>query len=133
MTEDTGKNEGEKEERTFTCINCPMGCTVEAVTRREEIVSIEGNICKAGENYVQQELENPTRVLTGTVKVKGGILPRIPIKSEGPIPKSKVKAATEELADVELEAPVELHQVIIENIKGTEINVITTRPMPEDH
>ncbi len=122
-----------EEEHTFTCINCPMGCTIEAVTRDEEIVEIEGNICEAGEQYVKSELENPTRVLTGTVKVKNGLLPRVPIKSEEEIPKEKVEEATEELEDIELEAPVELHQTVVENVKGTGVKIITTRPMPEGH
>jgi len=120
-----------EEEQTFTCINCPMGCTIEAVTRDEEIVEIEGNICEAGEQYVKSELKNPTRFLTGTVKVKNGLLPRVPIKTEKEIPKEKVEEATEELENVELEAPIELHQTVIEDIKGTKVNVITTRPMPE--
>ncbi len=122
----------EEEEHTFTCINCPMGCTIEAVSRDEKLVEIEGNICKAGEKYVESELKNPTRVLTSTVKVKNGVLPRVPVKSEGELPKGKVREAVKELDDVELEAPVKIRQIVIENVLSTETNIVTTRPLPKE-
>lgn len=122
----------EEEKHTFTCINCPMGCTIEAVSRDEEIVEIEGNICKAGEKYVESELKNPTRVLTSTVKVKNGVLPRVPVKSEGELPKGKVQESVKKLDDIELEAPVNIRETVIENINDTEVNIVTTRPLPQE-
>ncbi len=126
------EEEKEKQEHTFTCINCPMGCTLEAVSRDEELVEIEGNTCKAGEKYVESELKNPTRVLTSTVKVKNGVLPRVPVKSEEELPKEEVREAVKKLDDVELEAPVKIHQTVIENVLNSETNIITTRPLPKE-
>ncbi len=109
-----------------------MGCTIEAVTRGDELIEIEGNTCKAGEKYVKSELKNPTRVLTSTVKVKNGILPRVPVKSTEELPKGKILDSVRKLDDIELEAPIDIHQTAIENILDTRINIVTTRPLPKE-
>lgn len=117
------------EERVFTCINCPMGCTIRVELENNEISSIEGSDCKAGEKYVQAELENPTRVLTTTVKVKNGILPRVPVRSSDELPKEDIESCARRLDNVELEAPIEIHSPVVEDILGTGVDIITTRSL----
>lgn len=117
------------EEKVFTCINCPMGCTIRVGLENDEIVSIEGNECKAGEKYVKAELENPTRVLTTTVKVKNGVLSRVPVRSSDEIPKEDILSCVRYLDDVEVEAPIEIHSPVVEDILGTEVDIITTRSL----
>lgn len=53
----------------LTCIVCPMGCHLN-VEQSEEGFKVEGNTCKRGEKYAVQELTNPTRVITTTVKLE---------------------------------------------------------------
>ncbi len=119
----------ETEERVFTCINCPMGCTIRVEVEDDEIASISGHDCKAGEEYVKAELENPTRVLTSTVKVKNGVLPRVPVKSDGELPKGDILKCVRRLDDVEVEAPVDIHTTVVEDILGTGTDIITTRTL----
>ena len=45
--------------RTFTCIMCPKGCEVEAEFAGGRILSVNGNDCPKGKDYVTQELTNP--------------------------------------------------------------------------
>ena len=42
--------------REFTCIMCPMGCDIIAEYEGKEILSITGQTCKRGEEYVRQEM-----------------------------------------------------------------------------
>ena len=88
---------------------------------------MKGNQCDRGREYGIKELTNPTRVLTSTVKVNNAHLSRLPIKTRGGIPKNKINECIEEINKVELEAPVKLGQVIIENIQGTGVDVIASR------
>lgn len=119
----------EREERVFTCINCPMGCTIKVKIEDDEIASISGSDCKAGEKYVKAELENPTRVLTSTVKVKNGVLPRVPVKSNEELPKGDILKCVRRLDDVEVEAPVDIHTTVVEDILGTGADIVTTRSL----
>jgi len=116
----------------ITCISCPMGCDVELdIDDSDQITCMTGNNCKAGEKYVKNEYYNPTRVLPTTARVKNGVLPLVPVKSQDPIPKGLLKKAMVEIAKVELEAPVKLGDVVVENILDTGVNIVATREMPK--
>ncbi len=110
------------------CIVCPKGCHLE-VTQGNEGLNVTGNQCKRGPVYAQKELTEPTRVLTTTVKIKNGILNRLPVVTEGEILKQSLEDAMELLNNVELEAPVQTDQVIIKNLLGSGVNVIAARSM----
>ena len=66
------------EEKNLICINCPLGCPLTVSMEDGEVKKVEGNTCPRGEAYAKKELTNPTRIVTSTVKVKGGRLARLP-------------------------------------------------------
>ncbi|MGM0499543.1 MAG: DUF1667 domain-containing protein [Bacillota bacterium] len=116
----------------ITCISCPMGCDVElTIDDNNQIECMEGATCKAGEKYVKNEYYNPTRILPTTARVKNGVLPLVPVKTKEPIPKELLEKAMLEIAKVELEAPVKLGDIVIENILDTGVNIVATREMPK--
>ncbi|MGM0549056.1 MAG: DUF1667 domain-containing protein [Bacillota bacterium] len=114
----------------ITCISCPMGCDVElTIDSDNQIECLEGASCKAGEKYVKNEYYNPTRILPTTARVKNGVLPLVPVKSKEPLPKELLEKAMIEIAKVELEAPVKLGDIVIEDILNTGVNIVATREM----
>ncbi|KXS45992.1 MULTISPECIES: DUF1667 domain-containing protein [unclassified Candidatus Frackibacter] len=115
-----------KEER-LTCINCPLGCKVDLIIEEGEIVEMSGNKCPRGKEYIINEFKYPTRILPTTVRVKGGKLPLVPVKTAQPIPKERLEDAMKILAQVEVEAPVKLGDIVVEDILNTGVNVVTTR------
>ena len=112
----------------LTCIVCPMGCHLN-VEQLEEGFKVEGNICKRGEKYAVQELTNPTRVITTTVKLENSYLQLLPVKTEDPIPKGMIFDIMEALDKVRVNAPVKVGDVIVENILDTGVNVISAKTM----
>lgn len=113
----------------LTCIACPVGCQIRAEALQDKIISIEGNSCKRGESYTQEEIFRPARVVTSTVRVQGGVLPVVPVRTAGPIPKDKISLALRELAQTTVTAPIEFHQVIAPDIAGTGVAVVASRPL----
>ncbi len=111
------------------CIACPVGCQIRAETQQDKIISIAGNHCKRGESYAQEEIFRPARVVTSTVRVQGAVLPVVPVRTAEPISKDKIGAALEELAQMKVPAPIKLHQVIVEDVVGTGVDVIASRPL----
>ena len=112
--------------KKLVCIVCPKGCRLRA--RQEEgRWTVEGNGCPRGEAYALQELTAPTRVLTTTVRVTGGVHCRLPVKTSTAIPKGMLFRAMEEANAVCVPAPVQPGQVIIENLLGTGANLIAGR------
>ena len=61
--------------KQFTCIVCPNGCEIEAEVENGQVISVTGQTCPRGEQYVRQELTAPRRTIASSVLVKGGELP----------------------------------------------------------
>ena len=112
--------------RELTCVACPLGCTITVELNENEVISVTGNTCKRGEAYAKTEITNPTRSLTSTVKVNGGILPVVPVKSDKPVPKDKMFECMEVINSASVDAPVKIGQVIIENILDTGADIVAT-------
>lgn len=115
------------ESTTMTCINCPIGCFLTVSLEDGKVVGVTGNQCKRGVAYAEMESTNPTRMMCTTVRLRGGAVAQLPVKTRSPIPKAMTVACSRALADVELEAPVALGQVVMADICGTGVDVVATR------
>lgn len=109
------------------CIGCPLGCPLTVEMEGNEVKSVAGNTCPRGEAYAKKELTNPTRIVTSTVRVAGGKLAMVSVKTESDIPKGKIFDCVKALKDIEVIAPVKIGDVIVENVAGTGVNVIATK------
>ena len=111
--------------KELVCIVCPKGCRLHV--DEENDYQVIGNSCPRGETYGHNEIKNPTRVLTSTVCVEGGLYRRCPVKTESAVPKGKLMEIMQALNGVCLKAPVAIGQVVLENAAGTGVNVIVTK------
>ena len=103
------------------CIGCPLGCPLTVEMEGNEVKSVAGNTCPRGDAYAKKELTNPTRIVTSTVRVAGGRLAMVSVKTESDIPKGKIFDCVKALKDVEVIAPVKIGDVIIDSVFGTQI------------
>lgn len=115
------------EKREFVCIGCPLGCNVTVELDGTEIKNITGNTCPRGADYVTKELTDPRRIVTSLVRVTGGELPVVSVKTASDIPKDKIRDCIRALKDVELPAPVHVGDVVLKDVCGTGINMIATK------
>lgn len=112
----------------LTCIGCPMGCAVTVeMNGAGEITGVTGNTCKRGEDYARKEVTNPTRIVTSTVKVEGGTLVMVSVKTKSDIPKGKMAQCVDSLRGVCVKAPVHIGDVIVPNIAGTGVDIVATK------
>ena len=115
-------------DKELICICCPKGCHLKV---DREAKSVSGNGCSRGLEYGINEVTNPVRVITSTVKVKNGELPVVPVKTNKPIPKGLNFKCMEEINKSEVNAPVKIGQVIIKNVLGTGADIVATRNVKE--
>jgi CxxC motif-containing protein len=121
------------EEKTkLICITCPMGCALDVTHDGDTIVRVEGNTCKRGLAYAEGELTDPRRMVTTTVRVKDGRHSLLPVYTSAPIPKGRIFDLLDELRAVELAAPVQMGQVVLSHVVGTDVNVLASRDMPRE-
>ena len=118
------------EEKNLICINCPLGCPLTVTMEGGEVKTVTGNTCPRGEAYAKKELTNPTRIVTSTVKVKGGVLAMASVKTANDIPKGKIFDCVKAIQDIELEAPVTIGQVVLADVCGTGVDIVATKNVP---
>ncbi len=121
------------EKKHFTCVICPLGCEIDVELQGGNVISMEGNKCQKGEEFVLQELEEPMRILTTTVPIKGAKWAMLPVRTDKAIPKRLLFKVIEQLADIELQAPVKMYDVILKNTAGTGANIVATRNMKREN
>lgn len=115
------------ETRELICINCPLGCGLTVTIKGGEVEKVQGNTCPKGEAYGKKEVTNPTRIVTSIVKVTGGVLPVVSVKTASDIPKEKIMDCARVLKEVEVQAPVSIGDVVLEDVCGTGVPMIATK------
>lgn len=113
--------------KELICIVCPMGChlTVDVDNDYE----VTGNQCKRGITYGKKELTNPTRTITSTVIIEGGLNNRLPVKTDQEVPKEMIFDIMKELNKVKIKSPINVGDIIINNVLGTGVNIVASRSM----
>ena len=116
--------------KVIRCIVCPTGCQIQAISKGSDI-AFEGYTCERGLEYAKQEFYEPKRILTTTIRVEDGFLPLIPVRTDKPILKDKLREALNEIAKTVVKAPVKMGDILIENILELDSNVIASRDLPK--
>lgn len=108
--------------KTMTCIVCPLGCQISVIDGEAE-----GYTCLRGKNWALQEAAMPMRVLTTTVLLENGELALLPVRTQGPVPKSKLRDCLRQANRLRVQAPVQAGQVICRNLGATGVSLIAAR------
>ena len=119
------------ERKELICIGCPLGCNLTVEMDGGQVVSVNGNTCKRGDDYARKELTDPRRIVTSTVPVAGDNLPVVSVKTASDIPKGKIRECLCALKGVTLTAPVQIGDVIVENVADTGVDVIATKSISD--
>jgi CxxC motif-containing protein len=115
------------DKKELICIGCPMGCSLEIELEGDIVKKVSGNTCKIGENYAIKECTNPMRIVTSSIVVINGDTDMLSVKTEKDIPKNKIWDCIRELKDIKVNSPVNIGDIIVENIAETGVNVVATR------
>lgn len=111
----------------LTCTCCPLGCLLTATLENNQVITVTGNSCKIGLEYAKEECIHPTRLLTSTILVINGILPRVAVKTAKPIPKEMIMPCMEAIKKLKMRAPINLGDIICKDLAHTGISLIATQ------
>lgn len=113
----------------MTCIICPNSCAlqIDEVTGR-----ITGNKCARGLQFAQEEMTNPKRSVTTTVKTTVKGYPVVSVKTTGEIPKSLISTLMFHINRMVISEELPSGSIIIKNFLKTGIDVVTTRTMTKE-
>lgn len=104
-----------------------MGCALTATLEEGKVTEVTGNTCPRGDAYARKELTAPTRIVTSIVRLEGGELPVVPVKTAQDIPKEKIWKCMKEIKKAVLKAPVRIGDVAVADAAGSGVDVIVTK------
>ncbi len=117
-------------DREVICIMCPLGCRIKVQVEGKNIQGVEGERCKKGVKYAQQEVTFPGRILTTTVSTDNPEMPLLPVRSNTALPKEKLMACMKQISTHSVTGSVQLGQPVIENILGLGADIVSCRTIP---
>lgn len=113
--------------KEMICINCPMGCRLTVDDTDKNNIIVSGNTCPRGKVYAVNEVTAPKRMVTGSVRVAGGSIAMVSVKTREAIPKELIFPCLEQLKQVTLVAPVHIGDVAVANVCGCGVDVVVTK------
>ena len=114
--------------KEFTCIVCPAGCPLSVELDEDGVVlSVTSNTCRRGELYAKEELTDPRRTLTSTVKIEGRELMMLPVRTDKGIRRDAMTEAMEILKTVTVKLPVKRGDTVLENFTEDGITLIACK------
>ncbi|MFZ4848052.1 MAG: DUF1667 domain-containing protein [Caldilinea sp.] len=115
----------------YLCIGCPLGCRLEVEEEEggQAEVEVRGFSCRRGREYALQEHRAPQRMVTTTVAIDHALWPRLPVRSQQPVPRQLVAEICRALRSVRVVAPVTLGDVLVENVLGCGVAIVAARDM----
>ncbi|MDR3259067.1 MAG: DUF1667 domain-containing protein [Fusobacteriaceae bacterium] len=113
--------------KEYSCIICPNGCDIEVELNGTEIISIEGNPCPKGIDYVKTEIISPMRTIASSVMVENGELPLVSVRLTNPVPKDRIFDVMDVIKGIRVSAPLFIGDVVKANVLGFESDLIVTK------
>ncbi len=115
-------------EKMLVCIQCPQGCKLSVKTQGEEVL-VTGNKCSRGDGYARQELLNPCRTLTTTVRTTFPDFPLLPVRTAGEIPLGSVLTAMGEINGLLVKKRLRPGDVVLDKLSDIDVTLIATADM----
>lgn len=118
--------------RNVTCTVCPMGCSIRVRLENGQPVAYEGHMCKRGPVYARDEVLDPRRMLTTTVRVCGSATRLVPARTSAVVPRDKLMAVMALVRGLCATAPVKAGQVLATDLLGTGVDLVATGSVPAE-
>ena len=113
--------------KEIICTVCPRGCHIVVDGDGKNVNSLDGYGCKRGVTYAEAEYTNPVRILTTTVIAENKANELVPVRSNTPVPQSKLFECMEVIKKTTVKLPVKRYDVIIANVCGTGVDIVATK------
>lgn len=111
--------------KEFSCIGCPRGCLLH-VEEENGGLTVTGNSCSRGREFATSEMTAPKRTICSVVKTVFADAPVLPVRVSADIPKEMIFDVMGEINSVTLTERIGRGDVVIKNVLGLGVDVIST-------
>lgn len=113
--------------KQMICISCPLGCHLSVDDSDKNDIKVSGNTCPRGKVYAINEVTEPKRMVTSSVRVENSDLALVSVKTSQPIPKDKIFDCLEVIRSITAQAPVREGDALYKNVCGSGADIVATR------
>lgn len=113
---------GLPEKNCITCVLCPNSCTIHVL---EDGETTEGNRCKRGHAFALQELKDPERFVTTTVRVNDKNNPLVPVRSDKAVKLAEIQEVVKQISKITLDHKPEPGTVIAADLGANKVSIFT--------
>ncbi|MDR0718557.1 MAG: DUF1667 domain-containing protein [Treponema sp.] len=111
--------------KELICIVCPNGCRL-YIEQTADGFKVSGNLCNRGEAFAVNEMTNPRRTVTSTVRTVFAAFPVLPVRTSSDIPKEKIRDLMSLLAGVTVQKALGIGDTVVKDALGLGIDVIVS-------
>lgn len=111
--------------KELVCIVCPNSCKLKI----DDNLNVTGAMCKRGDKFAIDEMTAPKRSISSSVGTVFSDIPVVPVRTDGEIPKELIFDLMDVLYKTVIDKKLKRGSVVIENVLGTGVNIITTTDM----
>jgi CxxC motif-containing protein len=94
--------------------------------KAEGRIAVTGNLCGRGIAFAEAELTNPVRTVTTTVRTVFPETPVLPVRTDGEIPKGKMRDLVKAVNSVTVTEPLGIGEAVLKDALGLGVNVIAS-------
>jgi CxxC motif-containing protein len=111
--------------KEMICIVCPNSCRL-CIEQTADSFKVRGNLCSRGEAFAVNEMTNPRRTVTSTVRTVFAAFPVLPVRTSRDIPKEKIRDLMCFLAGVTVQKALGIGDVVVKDALDLGIDVIAS-------
>ena len=117
--------------KELVCIVCPRSCRMTITSDGDELV-VTGNTCKRGKEFAVSEMTDPRRTVCTTVRPALPLIPALPVRVSGPIPKNRIFDLMHEVNRITVSKRLGREEVVVPNILNLGVDLIATSNILKD-
>ena len=117
-------------EKDLICTSCPNGCKIHVSYEGDTFTELSGNQCPRGITFTKQELFDPRRIITSSVKTQQRELIVVPVRTTKAIPVKRITEAMQIIHDFTLNHAVAVGDVLLADFIEPGNQLIATRSCP---
>ena len=114
--------------KNITCIVCPNGCEL-SIEKAGEEWKVTGQKYNKGVEFALEEMTNPKRSITSTVRTVFPDMARLPVRTSKDVPKDMILPIMREINKIKLDRSLHGGDIIIPNVLDTGADIISCSDM----
>ena len=117
--------------KELTCIICPVGCNLRINSIDGCSYIIKGYKCKKGKLFAEEEVIDPRRIVTTTIKIDSKKFNRLPVKTNKPVPKDEILNFVKEIKKIKAKPAVKIGDILSRNILNCGVDIVSCMTVNE--